>query len=318
VARLPRFALLTLAVNLLVILWGAFVRATGSGAGCGSHWPLCNGTVVPPAPSAATLIELTHRVTSGLALLLVVALAVCCRRAFVGGHPARRAALASLLLILVEAAIGAGLVLFELVGSDASAGRALYMAVHLVNTFLLLGALTLTAWFAADRGPARWSREPGRPLLFAAASVLLVAATGAVTALGDTLFPAASLAGGLRQDLDASAHFLVRLRVVHPLLAVAVAGYLLALPQLAGVARRGPLPRRLGSTVSMLALAQLAVGATNVGLLAPVWLQLVHLLLADLLWIALVLFGAAVLAESPASASIAPLRAAATRMAAPR
>jgi heme A synthase len=309
VARLPRFAVLTLGVNLLVILWGALVRATGSGAGCGSHWPLCNGTVVPPSPTAATLIELTHRLTSGVALLMVLALFVWCRRALPAGHPARPAALASLVLILVEAAIGAGLVLFELVGSDASAGRAAYMAVHLANTFLLLAALALTAWWTAGRPAARWVPRPGRQLLLAAAAVLAVAATGAVTALGDTLFPAGSLAAGLRQDLDAAAHFLVRLRVVHPLLAVAVTGYLLALPGIAGAPRRGGLARRLGSAVSLLALVQLLVGAVNVGLLAPLALQLVHLLLADLLWIALVLFGAATLAE-PAPAAAPPALAA--------
>ena len=312
-ARLPRYALLTLAVNLLVILWGALVRATGSGAGCGSHWPLCNGTVVPPSPTTATLVELTHRLTSGVALVLVVALAVRCRRALPAAHPARPASLAALVLILVEAAIGAGLVLFELVGDDASAGRAAYMAVHLVNTFLLLAALALTAWWAAGRPAPRWSRRPGRPLLVAAGGVLLVAATGAVTALGDTLFPAGSLAAGLRQDLDASAHFLVRLRVIHPLLAVAVTGYLLALPQLAGGPRRstgGGVARRLGSAVSLLALVQLLVGAANVGLLAPLSLQLVHLLVADLLWIALVWFGAATLAEPAPATARAPLPAA--------
>jgi cytochrome c oxidase assembly protein subunit 15 len=310
VARLPRFALLTLAVNLLVILWGAVVRATGSGAGCGSHWPLCNGTVVPPSPTAATLVELTHRLTSGVALVLVVALAVWCRRALPTAHPARRASLAALVLIVIEAGIGAGLVLFELVGDDASAGRAAYMAVHLVNTFLLLAALALTAWWAGGRPAPRWSAPAGRPVMIAAGGVLLVAATGAVTALGDTLFPAGSLAAGLRQDLDASAHFLVRLRVIHPLLAVAVTGYLLALPQLAGGPRRGGIARRLGSAVSLLALAQLLVGAANVGLLAPLSLQLVHLLVADLLWIALVWFGAATLAEPAPATAHAPLPAA--------
>jgi len=296
------FSRFVLGYNLAVIVWGGFVRASGAGAGCGRHWPLCNGTVVPPSPTAATLIELTHRLTSGVALVLVVALFVACRRALPAGHPARSAALASLVLIVVEAAIGAGLVLFDLVGDDASAGRAVYMAVHLVNTFLLLAALALTTWWATGRPAVRWNVRAGRPLAIAAGGLLLVAATGAVTALGDTLFPAGSLAAGLRGDLDDGAHFLVRLRVIHPLLAVAVTGYLLALPQLTGTGRRGGAARKLGSAVSLLALGQLLVGAANVGLLAPLALQLVHLLLADLLWLALVWFGAAALAEpSPAA-----------------
>src|SRR6187431_2331429 len=119
VRRFVRFAWLTLGITVVVIVWGAVVRATSSGAGCGSHWPLCNGQVMPRAPTTATLIELTHRVTSGLALVMVVVLVVWCRRLLPPGHPARRAAFASLVLVLVEAAVGAGLVLFELVGSDA-------------------------------------------------------------------------------------------------------------------------------------------------------------------------------------------------------
>jgi heme A synthase len=301
VTRLARFALVTLGVNLVVILWGAVVRATGSGAGCGSHWPLCNGAVVPPSASTATAIEWIHRLTSGLALLLVAALTVACFRAFPPRHLVRRAAIASLVLIVVEAAIGAGIVLLRLTGEDASTLRAIYMAGHLTNTLLLLAALALTWRWADGAPPPRWSRRPGLEVLAAALGLVVVGATGAVTALGDTLFPAGSLTAGLRQDLDASAHLLLRLRVLHPLLAVAVGGYLLILPQRLGTARRGPDARRLGNVMALLALAQLAAGAINVGLLAPVWMQLVHLLLADLLWIALVLFGAALLAEAPAS-----------------
>ena len=108
-----------LAYNLAVILWGAYVRASGSGAGCGAHWPLCNGEVIPRAPSIATLVEYSHRLTSGLALLGVVALMVWTWRVWGRGHPARRGALLSLIFILTEAAVGAGLVLFELVADNA-------------------------------------------------------------------------------------------------------------------------------------------------------------------------------------------------------
>lgn len=292
-----RFALWTIACNLLVVLWGAVVRATGSGAGCGSHWPLCNGEVVPRAPSVATLVELTHRVTSGVALVMVVALAVGCFRTFPRRHPSRRSAAASLVLILAEAGIGAGLVLLELVGENASVARAAYMGLHLAVTFFLLGSLALTAWWATGAPPPRFDRRVVSLLALGGAALLLVAASGAVAALGDTLFPASSLAEGVRQDAAAGSHFLLRLRVVHPLLATATAAYLLFLPQLARAAKLGRRPRRLGGAMSLLALLQLAVGAANLGLLAPVWLQLVHLLIADLLWMALVLFGAAALAD---------------------
>ncbi|HEV8241877.1 MAG TPA: COX15/CtaA family protein [Thermoanaerobaculia bacterium] len=296
-SRLARFAVWTLACNLLVVLWGAVVRATGSGAGCGSHWPLCNGVVVPQAPTTATLIELTHRLTSGLALVMVVVLAIWCWRTLPRGHAGRRAAMAALVLIVVEAAIGAGLVLLNLVGSNASVARAAYMGLHLAVTFFLLGSLALTAWWVGDAPPLRRDTRVAMLLVTACGGLLLVAASGAIAALGDTLFPAGSLAAGVQQDLSPASHFLLRLRILHPLLAVAVAAYLLFLPQLVQAARMGRTPRKLGSAVSLLALVQLAVGAANLGLLAPVALQLLHLLLADLLWIAVVLFGAAALAD---------------------
>jgi heme A synthase len=297
--RLARYSWLVLAFNLAVILWGAVVRATGSGAGCGSHWPLCNGEVVPRAPAIETLVEYSHRVTSGMALLLVVGLVVWAFRARPAGHPARRAAAVSLLLILAEAAVGAGLVLFELVAGDRSLARALFMAAHLVNTLFLLAALALTAHWASGGAPLRLR---GRGALataagLALAGLLLVGTSGAIAALGDTLFPAASLAHALRQDV-APAHVLLRLRLLHPVLAVGVGlGLLLLAFQLD---LSNPRAARYGRWTAALVAIQTLAGVVNVSLLAPVWLQLVHLLLADLLWISLVLLAGTALAAPPA------------------
>jgi heme A synthase len=295
--RFARFAWGVLAYNLLVILWGAYVRASGSGAGCGSHWPLCNGEVAPRAPRIETLIELTHRATSGIALILVVALFVWALRLFPRGHHVRMAATLSLVLIVVEALIGAGLVLLELVAGNASAARAFSIVLHLVNTFLLLGALTLTAWWASGGAPIRWRMAGGLAwlLLMGLAGTGLIGATGAVTALGDTLFPAASLSEGLRQDFTSTAHFLTRLRVVHPVLAVTIGFGLIALARGVGRARSGNTTTRLARLVIGLVVVQLIAGAVNVGLLAPIPMQLLHLLLADLLWIGLVLLTASAL-----------------------
>src|SRR6188472_342187 len=110
--RLARFAWAVLAYNVAVIVWGAYVRATGSGAGCGAHWPLCNGTVILRAPAVETLIEFSHRATSGLSLILVVVLFFWARRVAAAGHPVRLGATLSLAFMLSEAALGAGLVLF--------------------------------------------------------------------------------------------------------------------------------------------------------------------------------------------------------------
>ena len=303
--RFARFSWLVLAYSLAVVLWGAFVRASGSGAGCGSHWPLCNGEVVPRAASVETLIELSHRLTSGLALLLVVGLVIGAFRARPPRHPARRAALWSLAFMLTEAAVGAGLVLFELVAENESMARALFMAVHLVNTFFLIAALTLAARAASGGAPFRIRGQGAVGWWLAAAVVLSLSAgvSGAIAALGDTLFPATSLAEALRQDLSPTAHLLLRLRLLHPALAVATSLVMIALALKLPRRRPGPRVASPARLVLGLVVVQLAAGALNVLLLAPIWLQLVHLLLADLLWIAFVLLGAEALTADVADAA---------------
>lgn len=281
-SRLSRFAWLVLAFNLLVILWGAYVRATGSGAGCGRHWPLCDGEVVPRAPSIEKSIEFTHRASSGLALVAVVALAIAAFRSRPAGHPVRRAVLWALGLMLLEAALGAALVLFELVNRNASVARAVVVPVHLTNTLLLLAALAATASAAAlppEARAAAGTRSRGGLLTL----LLLIAAgaSGGVAALGDTLFPATTLGEAMRQDLDATSHFLLRLRVAHPLIAATAAVVVVVLAQRARAAGGS----RWFVAAATLALVQLAVGMANLALLAPIPLQLLHLLIADLLWI---------------------------------
>ncbi|HSC25800.1 MAG TPA: COX15/CtaA family protein [Vicinamibacterales bacterium] len=296
--RPARFAWLVLGYTVTVILWGAYVRATGSGAGCGNHWPLCNGEVVPRAPGVATLIEYSHRLSSGAALLAVVALLVWIRRTCPPGHPARLGSVLSVVFMITEAAVGAGLVLFELVADDASAARAMFMSTHLLNTFMLLGSIALTAWWlTADTEVRLAGNTPTLAGLGAGcAALLVVGSSGAIAALGDTLFPAESLVDALRADLSATSHLLVRLRVLHPFLAV-----LTALALMAGAPRlardRGPFAVRFARIVGALLAVQIALGFLNAMLLAPVWLQLAHLLVADAVWIAFVLLGAAALGE---------------------
>lgn len=306
--RLARFAWAVLAYNLFVILWGAWVRVTGSGAGCGSHWPTCNGVVLPRDPSVETLIEFSHRLTSGLDGLLVLGLLIAVFRARRRGHPARGAALASFVFLLIEAAIGAGLVKFELVAGDTSALRAWVMSAHLVNTLLLVGALARTAWLLGPEVP-RVNAPAVRWIQYARYGLVAVVITGGVAALGDTLFPATSLAAGFAQDLDGAAPLLLRLRVLHPVVAVLVAVAVFAAS--AAARARYPKVRRTATWVAALVVVQLLVGAVNVALLAPGWLQLVHLLIADLIWIAAVVLGlevqvaAAEVSEAPASPVLA-------------
>jgi cytochrome c oxidase assembly protein subunit 15 len=282
-----RFAWGVLGWNMGVVLWGAYVRASGSGAGCGNHWPLCNGEVVPHAPQVQTLIEFTHRAMSGIAFAAVAMLLVWSLRAFPRAHRARRMAMASFAFLIVEALLGAGLVLFDYVGANNSVGRALYLSLHLANTLLLLAALTLTAWFSRETEPVR-GRMP-RFAVAALAVALLVSITGGIAALGDTLFPAVSLGEAIRQDFSGTAHFLLRLRVFHPVLAVGGGVFFAAVA--IWMMRSNPTTqlRRIALGVVALTIVQLSAGAINLVLLAPVWMQIVHLLMADLVWISLVL-----------------------------
>ncbi len=296
--RFAKYAWFVVGLNILVVLWGAYVRATGSGAGCGQHWPLCNGEIVPMNPQVATLVEFSHRLSSGAALLSVAVLAVWAFRAYSKGSPVRLGATLSAIFILTEALVGAGLVLFKLVAHDESAARAVSMAVHLINTFLLLGSLTLTAWWASGGGRLDLRRKGWLTVatVLGLLGMMWIGTTGAIVALGDTLFPPESLAAGLSQDLDPTAHFLVRLRVIHPIFAVLIGLALIALAYYAEKEAPGLWVRRWANAVKLLVLAQWVAGLVNVALLAPVWMQLLHLLLADLTWVAVVLLGAAALA----------------------
>ena len=298
-ARFARYAWGVLAANLAVILLGAYVRATGSGAGCGAHWPLCNGEVLPREPALQTLIEFSHRLSSGLALLLVAGLVVGAWRAYPRGHLVRRGAAFTAAFMISEAAIGAGLVLLRYVADDTRVARGYWVAGHLINTFLLVAALALTAWWASGAAAPRWRERRGlaAALFGAAAGVLLLGVSGAVTALGDTLFPVATLAEGKALTFSESAHLFVRLRVYHPLLALAVGTGVTLAAAFAVRSRPLPVVRRLAVAVVALWIGQLLLGAGNVYLLAPVSIQLLHLLVSDLIWIALVLLTAAALAD---------------------
>jgi heme A synthase len=292
--RFAKYAWLVLAFNLGVILWGAYVRATGSGAGCGSHWPLCNGEVIPRTEQIETLVEFTHRLSSGAAFLLVLGMLIWAWRSYPQGHRVRRAAVFSMVFMVTEALVGAGLVLFELVADNESTARAISISIHLVNTFILLAFISLTAWWASGGNPLkiRWERLEVGLLVLSFIGVLVLGMSGALTALGDTLFPTSSLQEGLRQDFSETAHFLVRLRILHPGIAVIVALYTIFVVNLINARIQNRFNQQIGWVLITLFVIQLLAGIINVLLLAPVWMQLVHLLLSDLVWICLVLFAA--------------------------
>lgn len=289
-SRLTRFAWFVLVFNIGVILLGALVRATGSGAGCGRSWPSCQGELVPEL-SGATAIEFTHRSASGVALVLVFALVLWVWWSLPKDSPARKGVKVAAAAIVGEALIGAMIVLAEWVADDASIARAVAVPLHLVNTLLLLAALSLTIFWL--RGGGRLSVNNNRVLwrwaLLGGVAILLISASGAITALADTLFPK----DGIGIDFDTGAHFLTRLRVLHPALAVTTAA-------IAWWRFRSPVRGREAVAVVWLVAAMLISGSLNVVLGVPEWMQLVHLALADTLWIAYVFLVARAL-EVPAT-----------------
>lgn len=289
--RFRRLAWGTLGYTVLVVLWGGVVRASGSGAGCGDHWPFCNGEIIPSNPALNTVVEFAHRVTSGLTLVLVFGLVWQAFRRFPAGSAVRTAAGAAGVFVVVEAALGAGLVLFKYVAYNPSIARAVWMGGHLVNTFLLLGALVLVAWWASGGSVPR-AAAPGRAVAVGAAlaAVLVLGAGGAVTALGDTLV----LGGGLDPASDPVVAALVSARVFHPLMAFVALGVVAAAVWQSRPA--GPAVVARGMAIVGLFVVQMGLGALNVGLLAPVWMQIVHLLMTDVIWVLLVVWAAEALA----------------------
>ena len=314
--QLQRFAWFAVFYNVLVILWGALVRASGSGAGCGNHWPLCNGQVIPVSPGFHTIIEFVHRQMTVGSTLIVVALLVWTFRATAKGHAARWFAIASAVLLLNEALLGALLVKLGYVTGNQSVGRMVLLSIHLSNTLVLVAALTLTARFLATGH--RWvglHRATGFGWAVAGlAATIAVGVSGSMAALGDTLFPATSLRAAYAQDFAAGSPWLLRLRLVHPVSALVAAVFVIWLVRCSrqaggAIGRTERIARTPFARVVLgLLLLQFALGVADVLLLAPAWMQLIHLLGADLYWVALLLLAADIVWPTSAVSIAEPSR----------
>ncbi len=289
-----RYAVIFLGYMLLVILFGAWVRITGSGDGCGANWPDCHGEFIPRdlLDEHSTLIEYTHRVTSGILGPMVLLLVFWAKKRFGSKHPVFWASIVTLIFIIIESLIGAALVMGELVADDDSVGRAVMISVHLVNTMALTGSAALVAWWSTGKPLPKW-REKTRLtvlLLVALGGLLLTNASGAITALGDTLFPTDPTIGeglfaAVRDDLSSANHFLVRLRVIHPVVAVITVLYIMALTWVIRLRDVTDLVDRWAGFTLALVIAQTLIGVVNIMLAAPGWIQLIHLLFAQFVWI---------------------------------
>ncbi len=283
-----RFAWLVVGWNIFVALWGAVVRSTKSGAGCGNNWPLCNGQVIPVSPTWHTVIEFIHRQTVSVSVITLIALVTWTFRSTLKGHAARVFAVLSTLLLINEAFLGALLVKLGYVTNNQSIGRVIVLSIHLSNTLLMLGAMVMTAHMLGSG--QQWSQLKARGsdkalALTGLLATLVVGVSGSLAALGDTLFPSASLRAAVAADFNAASPWLLRLRGVHPLSAFIAAAFLVWLL----LRSKGS---RLARVLGVLLAMQFVLGVGDVLLLAPTWMQILHLLGADLYWVALVLLAA--------------------------
>lgn len=298
--RFAYFAWFVVIFNILVILWGAYVRASGSGDGCGDHWPLCHQEIIPSTGKQSTTIEFFHRMTSGLALVFVVAQLIGAHRIYPKGHIVRAGARWSFIFIIIESLVGAGLVLFRLVGTDQSIYRVFAMVAHQINTLLLLATLVLTAWWASG-GPRIQTQNQGKVLTLAIIMLVgmgLLGISGAITALADTLFPSRTLIEGLLEDFKDTAHITVQMRWLHPVIAITFWLFVIWASRQLAKLRNDATTDQLATILPRAMFIQLGVGTINLGLLTPIWLQIVHLLVADTVWIIMVLLVASALRKN--------------------
>ena len=298
------FAWAIVIFTLFVIIWGGFVSASGSGDGCGSNWPLCQQLVDQEVRSIETFVEFFHRATSGLALLGVIALIVGAFRHYPKAHRVRRGAIYSGVFMITESLLGAALVLFQWVDTNESLARAFVQPIHLVNTFLLMGSLGLTAWWASGHDVPRFSSENRRALrllIFGLVGIVLVSSFGTIASLASTIFPSESFFDGVQKDFARDVHYLIRLRVWHPILAVGVGMYLQWVGNRLDRMYQHPRVHQLSGMILTIYWIQFGMGLLNAILLTPIWLQLLHLLGAHLIWLTMVLLGATVLSKTAVS-----------------
>lgn len=303
-----KYAWVVLAYNLVVILWGVFLRASLSGDGCGEHWLTCGGEVVPSAPQLKTQIEFFHRITSSLAGLVVIGLLVSAivkwrREKSAQNKLLLKMSVASLFFIIIEGIVGGLLVLTGNTAANWTPTRPFWMAAHLINTFTLIAILALTAWFASG-GKSFSLFKAGRKVLFlliiATVGIFIAGMSGSIAALSSMLFPSSTLSEGIAKDFSATSHYLLRLRVFHPILSVSLGAFLIFLAGwLKAQAKQSRSVRRWSNILSTLVLLQFASGAVTLFMLAPIVMQLIHLFLADAVWIAFVFLTAGFLSEQP-------------------
>ncbi len=294
--KFARAAMGILALTVAVIVYGAFVRASLSGDGCGNSWPLCGGSLIPDLTLSKRVVEFSHRISGALLFLPVTGLFIWSLFRFPKGASARRMAGWAFGLTIFEALIGAALVLFGWVTVDKSYARAVTMPIHLMSTFALTASLTLAAYYANGGEKLRWRGQGGvgTALKAMVGGLMLLGITGAISALGHTAFElelasAKSFAARWAAHFGENAPAILRGGILHPIIAVSVGAIVLWLSGYVAEHRPTPQVRRLARWTVGLFVGQFLFGAVVLAVSAPVWMQLVHLALAISTWISLVM-----------------------------
>lgn len=282
-----KFAFLLLLYTLLVILWGAWVRISHSGDGCGDTWPLCRGQLIPESQQGKTWVEYAHRLMSGLYGFIVIYFWWVARKLYAKENFARKAALATMIFMITEALLGAKLVLFKLVTTNDTPYRAFIMALHQMNSFMLTGAVALTYASATLQSPLPVPSRRDRKYKYLPLVIVALGVTGAWASLSNSLFPNEDLLAGFLADFSTQSHFLIRLRGLHPLLAITCAGSLTFFFWMKAQISEHPLLKKKSLQMSLLLLLGIFFGIATLILHAPVWMKITHLTLAHAIWVVL-------------------------------
>ena len=276
--KVESYAKAGLLLSIASILAGAFVRATGSGDGCGATWPTCKGKIIPSLSDTSELIEFSHRSVSGV--LLVVTLIIFAKtRKFQKDSLVRTVTNYLTFFVIFEALIGAVIVIFEWVGLNSSLPRIIAVPIHLVNTFGLLGSYAILYKILQD-DLQNIKNMFNKNFLLISSLFLLSGATGSITALADVLFPSASFVEGFLADFDRTSEVLTRLRILHPIISstLSIVLYVYA----TGIRKKYNVSVK---PLQILILIAVFLGVINVLSNIVLPLSILHLAIADFLWI---------------------------------
>ena len=276
--KLNNLAFTGLVLCVISILAGAVVRGTGSGDGCGASWPTCNGNIVPSSLDSSAIIEYTHRVFSGLLLLVTFLLFIYCKK-YSSNRLLQRCSGALLFFVFLEAIIGMVIVLQELVAYNTSLTRLIAVPIHLVNTFSLL-ALYIVLYSVLRNNIQQIKFIYNKRFLCSCLIFLIVAGLGSITALADLLYPSESFIEGVQMDFSETSQLLTRLRILHP-----IGASILLLWMFSESSRlfkeEGIL---FAKNLNRLSVIVSLVGVLNVFVNINIFLSILHLLFADALW----------------------------------